>query len=58
MAFHVDLEDLSGYAQVLPHLVAGGPLVKGENHDEVLLEFADIFFKSRVDHEHYLRQFS
>ena len=38
LTFHGVLVDLVGHAQVLPHLVAGGDLIKGKNHDKVLLE--------------------
>ena len=37
LTFHGVLIDLVGHAQVLAHLVAGGALVKGKNHAEVLL---------------------
>ena len=37
LTFQGVLVDLVGHAQVLPFLVAGGALIKGRNHDEVLL---------------------
>ena len=37
LTFHGVLVDLVGHAQVLPLLVAGGALIKGSNHGEVLL---------------------
>ena len=37
LTFHGVLVDLVGHAQVLPLLVAGGALIKGNNHGEVLL---------------------
>ena len=37
LTFHGVLVGLVGHAQVLPLLVAGGALIKGDNHDEVLL---------------------
>ena len=37
LTFHGVLVAMVGHAQVLPLFVAGGDLIKGNNHDEVLL---------------------
>ena len=36
LTIHGVLVDLVGHAQVLPLFAAGGALIKGKNHDEVL----------------------